>query len=118
MRSRRAWVRLASLGGCTLGWKVAGGCGGSIGPQAEEASGELPPVKVGEENDDEGVVGKGLSGEGVRGTASSGGTFGFSERKCPSMTMFVVDKGIGLLTEKVEDEPTRNMGGGVDLWES
>lgn len=74
----------------TLGCEVAEGGGESIGSRGESQSGELPPVNVdvGEEEVEEGVIGRGLSGEGVRGTARSGGTFGF--RKCPSMTMSAV----------------------------
>ena len=107
-------MRLVSPEESILGWKVAEGGGESIGFRGEALSGELPSVKVGEEKEEEGVTGRGLSGEGVRGTASSGGTFGFSERKGPSMMMSVVGKGsTRVLMEKVEEEPTRNMGGGI-----
>lgn len=109
-------MRLMSLGGSTLGWKVAEGCGGSIGPRTGALSGELPSVKIGEEDDDEGVTGRGLSGEGVRVTVSSGEIFGFSERVRLSMSMSVVGKGTRVLTEKVE-VPARNMGRGIDPWE-
>jgi hypothetical protein len=113
-------VRLVSPVESTLGWKVAEGGGESRG---EALSGELPSVKVGEEKEEEGVIGRGLSGEGVRGTARSGWTFGFSVRNGPSMTMSVVGKeSTRVLTEKVEEEPRRNMGGGIkttfgEVWE-
>ena len=89
-----------------------------LGPGRKRCE-ELPSVKIGEEDDDEGVIGRGLSRERVRGTASSGGAFDFSEREGPSMMMSVVGKGsTRVLMEKVEEEPTRNMGGGIDLWGS
>ena len=107
-------MRLVSPEESTLGWWVAEGGGESIGSRGEALSGECSSVKVGEEEVEEGVIGRGLSGEGVRGTDRSGGTFGFSERKGPSMTMSVVGNGsTSVLTEKVEDEPIRNMGGGI-----
>ena len=107
-------MRLVSPVESTLGWKVAEGGGESIWSRATALSGELPSVKVGEEEEEEGVIGRGLSGEGVRGTARSGGTFGFSVRKAPSMMMSVVGKeSTRVLTEKVEEEPIRNMGGGI-----
>src|ERR1700677_2312794 len=89
MRSRRAWLRFVSLVGGVLRWKAEEGGGGSAG---EALSGEFPSVKIGEEEVEEGVVGRGLSGEGVRDTARSGGTFDFSERKGPSITMSAVGK--------------------------
>jgi hypothetical protein len=91
MSSRRAWVRFVRPLESTFGWEVAEGGGESIGSRGESQSGEFPSVNVdvGEEEEEEGVIGRGLSGEGVRGTARSG-TFGFSERKCPSMTMSAV----------------------------
>ena len=107
-------MRLVSPEESTLGWKVAVGGGECLGCRAEALSGELPPVKVGEEEEEEGVIGRGLSGEGVRGTARSGGILGFSVRKAPSMTMSVVKESTRVLTEKAEEEPTRIMGGGIE----
>ena len=107
-------MRLVSPEESTLGWKVAEGGGECLGCRAEALSGELPPVKVGEEEEEEGVIGRGLSGEGVRGTARSGGILGFSVRKAPSMTMSVVKESTRVLTEKAEEEPTRIMGGGIE----
>lgn len=49
----------------------------------------LSPIEVGEEVD-KGVIGRGLSGEGVRETERSGGCFDLSPRKAPSMIMFEV----------------------------
>ena len=82
----------------------------------EQLSGELPPVKDREEEEEEGVIGRGLSGEtgeGVRGIARSGGTFRFSVRKAPSMTASVGKESTRVLTEKAE-EPTCIMGGGIE----
>ena len=59
------------------------------------------------------MIGRGLSGEGVLGTARSGGTFGFSERKCPSMTISAGKESTRVLMEKAEEEPIRSMGGGI-----
>jgi hypothetical protein len=67
--------------------------GGSIGSRGEALSGDFLSVEFGEEEVEERVIGRGLLGEGVRGIARSEGTFGFSERKGPSMTMSVVGKG-------------------------
>ncbi len=107
-------MRLVSPVERTLGGKVAEGGGESIGSRGEALSGEWPSVKVGEEKEEEGVIGRGLSGEGVRGTARSGGTLGFSVRKAPSMTMSVVEKeSTRVLIEKVEEGPIRNMGEGI-----
>ncbi len=62
----------------------------------------------------EGVIGRGLSGEGVRGTGKSGGTFGLSLRKGASMRRSAVGNGSTReLIEKEEDEPIRNMGEGI-----
>ena len=86
---------------------------GSIGSWGGALLGGLPSVKIGEDEVEEGVIGKGLFGEGVRGTARSVGTFGFSERKCPSMTISAGKESTREFMEKAEKEPIRSMGGGI-----
>src|SRR5712671_867684 len=99
MSSRRAWVRLESAVVGPLGGRVAEGGGESIKSRREGLSRVLPSSEEGDAAD-KGVIGRGLSGDGVRGSARRGGAFGLSLRKRASM-------------EKEAEELIRNMGVGI-----
>ena len=82
----RAWFRLDVPLATTLEAEEGGKSGGS---RRRGLSRVLSPIEVGEEVD-KGVIGRGLSGEGVRETERRGGCFDLSPRKAPSMIMFEV----------------------------
>jgi hypothetical protein len=97
-----------------FGGRVAEGGGESIGSRTEALSGEVLSEEVGEEAGVDGVIGSGLSGDGVRGIARKGGAFGFSLTNPPSMRIFVVDKvSTRVSRENEEEELIRIMGGGM-----
>jgi hypothetical protein len=79
MSSMRAWVRLEVPLAVTLEERVAEWGGVSSGSRTLGLSRALWSSKV-EEEADKGVIGRGLSGEGVRGTERRGGCFGLSLR--------------------------------------
>jgi hypothetical protein len=85
----RAWVRLDVPLTTTLEGTVVEEGGESSGFRRRGLSRVLSSIEVGEEVD-KGVIGRGLSGEGVRETERSGGGFALSPRKVPSMMMFEV----------------------------
>jgi len=66
MSSRRAWVRLVSPVERIFGGRVAEGGGESIGSRREGLSRVLSSMEFGDEGDN-GVIGRGLSGDDVRG---------------------------------------------------
>jgi hypothetical protein len=66
---------------------VAGEGGESSGSRRRGLSRVLSSIEVGEEVD-KGVIGRGLSGEGVRETERRGGGFDLLPRKAPSMMIF------------------------------
>jgi hypothetical protein len=76
-------------------------------------------VEVGVEVD-KGVIGRGLSGDGVRGIERKGGAFGFSLMKAPSMMMLVVGReSTRVSKEKEVEELIRNIGVGMTcIWAS
>src|SRR5712671_802854 len=113
MSSRRAWVRLESAVVGPLGGRVAEGGGESIKSRREGLSRVLPSSEEGDAAD-KGVIGRGLSGDGVRGSARRGGAFGLSLRKGPSMMIFVVWRvSTRASMEKEAEELIRNMGVGI-----
>ena len=69
--------------------RVAEGGGESVGSRREGLSRMLSSMEFGDEVD-KGVIGRGLSGDGVRGIERKGGARGLSLRNAPSMLMFVV----------------------------
>jgi len=99
----------------TFGGPVAEGGGESVGSRMEGLSRVLSSVKFGDEGD-KGVIGRGLSGEGVRGMERNGGGLGLSLRKAPSMMMFVVGcVSTRVSMEKDVEEDIRRMGVGMLL---
>jgi hypothetical protein len=116
MSSRRAWVRLVSPVEKTFVGPVAEGGGESIVSRREALSRALSSVKFGDEGD-KGVIGRGLSGEGVLGMERNGGGLGLlSLRKAPSMMMFVVGcVSTRVSMEKDVEEDIRRMGVGMML---
>lgn len=96
-----------------LGGRVAEDGGESIGSRTEGLSMVLSLIEFGDEGD-KGVVGRGLSGDGVRDIERNGGPCDFSLRKGPSMMMFVVGReSTRVSMEKVVEELTRKMGEGI-----
>jgi len=66
MSSRSAWVRFVSPVERIFGDRVAEGGGESIGSRREGLSRVLSSMEFGDEGDN-GVIGRGLSGDDVRG---------------------------------------------------
>lgn len=94
---------------------MAEGGGESIVSRMEGLSRILSSVKFGDEGD-KGVIGRGLSGEGVRGMDRNGVGLGLSLRKAPSMMMFVVGcVSTRVSMEKDVEEDIRRMGVGMSL---
>ena len=89
--SRRAWVRLESPAEMLFAGSV--GVGGSVSVVSRRGGVSrvlsLSYMEFGDEGD-KGVIGRGLSGDGVRGMERWGGALGLSLRNGPSMLMFVV----------------------------
>src|SRR6266446_2345209 len=114
MSSMRAWVRLDVPLAATLQGTVAEEGGESSGSRRRGLSRALSSIEVGEEVD-KGVIGRGLSGEGVRETERSVGGFGLSPRKAPSMVMMFVGGRVSMREpmEKEEEELIRNIGWGM-----
>jgi hypothetical protein len=74
----------------------------------------LSSIEVGEEVVDKGVIGRGLSGEGVLETGRSRGGFDLSLRKAPSMIMLELGReSMRVSTEKEDREVIRSIGGGM-----
>jgi hypothetical protein len=95
--------------------RVAEGGGESVGSRREGLSRVLSSMEFGDEGD-RGVIGRGLSGDGVRGMERYGGGLGLSLRKVPSMRMFVVVVGRVLTRvsmEKDVEELMRKIGEGM-----
>ena len=113
MSSRRAWVRLDVPLATALEGTVAQEGGESGGSRRRGLSRVLSSIEVGEEVD-KGVIGRGLSGEGVRETERSGGGFDLSPRKTPSMMIFEAGReSMRVSTEKEDRELMRSIGGGM-----
>ena len=109
----RAWVRLDVPLVVALEGTVAGEGGECRGFERRGLSRVLSSIEVGEEVD-KGVIGRGLSGEGVRETGSSRGGFDLSPRNVPSMIMLEFGReSMRVSTEKVDKELIRSMGGGM-----
>jgi len=93
--------------------RVAGGGGESVGSRREGLSRMLSSMVFGDEGD-KGVIGRGLSGDGVRGIERKGGARGLSLRDAPSMLMFVVGEVLtGVSNERDVEELIRKIGRGV-----
>jgi hypothetical protein len=87
--------------------------GESSGSRRRGLSRVLSSIEVGEEVD-KGVIGRGLSGEGVRETERSGGGFDLSPRKAPSMMIFEAGRvSMRVSMEKEDKELIRIIGGGM-----
>lgn len=79
----------------------------------------LSSIEIGEVEVDKGVIGRGLSGEGVRETERRRGGFDLSPRKAPSMMMLEAGReSMRVSTEKEDKELIRSMGGGMSCTES
>jgi hypothetical protein len=75
----------------------------------------LSSIDVGEV--DKGVIGRGLSGEGVRETERSGGGFDLLPRKAPSMMIFEAGReSMRVSTGKEDKELIRSIGGGMSWY--
>ena len=86
MSSRRAWVRLGSPVETFFVGMVGVGGSVSVGSR-RRLSRVLSSTEFGEE--DKGVIGRGLSGDGVRGMGREGGDLDLSLRNVSLMMMFV-----------------------------
>ena len=110
MSSRRAWVRLESPVEIFFAGRVAEGGGESDRSRREGLLRVLSSMEFGDEGD-KGVIGRGLSGEGVRGMERKGGVLGLSVRNAPSMMIFVVGcASTRVSNEKFVEELMRKMG--------
>ena len=93
--------------------RVAEGGGESVRSRREGLSRVLASIEFGDEGD-KGVIGRGLSGDGVRGMERTGGALGLSLRNAPSMLMFVVGEMLTRVSnEKDVEELIRKIGGGM-----
>lgn len=109
----RAWIRLDVPLVATLEGMVAEEGERSSGSRRRGLSKALLSIEVGEEVD-KGVIGRGLSGDGVRETERSGGGFVLSPRKALSMMIFEAgSESMRVSMEKEDKELIRIIAGGM-----